>query len=156
MVAVLARENMLKRAIEKIKYQYNFVIMDCPPSLGLLTVNALTAASSVLVPIQCEFYALEGLSQLMKTVALVQKNLNPALQLEGVVLTMFDARTNLSIQVVDEVKSHFRNKVYHTIIPRNVRLSEAPSHGQPIVQYDSKSRGAEVYMDLAREVVGDE
>ena len=156
LVAVLARENMLKRAIEKIKYQYNFVIMDCPPSLGLLTVNALTAASSVLVPIQCEFYALEGLSQLMKTVALVQKNLNPALQLEGVVLTMFDARTNLSIQVVDEVKSHFRNKVYHTIIPRNVRLSEAPSHGQPIVQYDAKSRGAEVYMDLAREVVGDE
>ena len=156
LVAVLARENMLKRAIEKIKYQYNFVIMDCPPSLGLLTVNALTAASSVLVPIQCEFYALGGLSQLMKTVALVQKNLNPALQLEGVVLTMFDARTNLSIQVVDEVKSHFRNKVYHTIIPRNVRLSEAPSHGQPIVQYDSKSRGAEVYMDLAREVVGDE
>lgn len=156
LVSVLARENMLKRALEKIKHRYQFVIMDCPPSLGLLTINALTAASSVLVPIQCEFYALEGLSQLMKTVSLVQKNLNPSLQLEGVVLTMFDARTNLSIQVVDEVKNHFRNKVYHTIIPRNVRLSEAPSHGLPIVQYDSKSRGAEVYMDLAKEVLGDE
>ena len=156
LVSILARENMLKRSLEKIKYRYDFVIMDCPPSLGLLTVNALTAASSVLVPIQCEFYALEGLSQLMKTVALVQKNLNPALQLEGVLLTMFDARTNLAIQVVDEVKKHFRNKVYHTIIPRNVRLSEAPSHGQPILQYDSKSRGAEVYMELAREVLGDE
>lgn len=156
LVSVLARENMLKRALEKIKYQYDFVIMDCPPSLGLLTINALTAAASVLVPIQCEFYALEGLSQLMRTVGLVQKNLNPALQLEGVVLTMFDARTNLSIQVVDEVKNHFRNKVYRTIIPRNVRLSEAPSHGQPILQYDPKSRGAEVYMELAREVMGDE
>lgn len=156
LVSVLARENMLKRALEKVKYRYNFVIMDCPPSLGLLTVNALTAASSVLVPIQCEFYALEGLSQLMKTVGLVQKSLNPSLQLEGVLLTMFDARTNLSIQVVDEVKNHFRNKVYRTIVPRNVRLSEAPSHGLPIVQYDPKSRGAEVYMDLAREVLGDE
>ena len=156
LVSVLARENMLKRALEKVKYRYNFVIMDCPPSLGLLTVNALTAASSVLVPIQCEFYALEGLSQLMKTVGLVQKSLNPSLQLEGVLLTMFDARTNLSIQVVDEVKNHFRNKVYRTIVPRNVRLSEAPSQGLPIVQYDPKSRGAEVYMDLAREVLGDE
>jgi chromosome partitioning protein len=147
---------MLKRSLEKVKYRYNFVIMDCPPSLGLLTVNALTAATSVLVPIQCEFYALEGLSQLMKTVGLVQKNLNPSLQLEGVLLTMFDARTNLSIQVVDEVKNHFRNKVYRTIVPRNVRLSEAPSHGLPIVQYDPKSRGAEVYMELAKEVLGDE
>jgi chromosome partitioning protein len=156
LVSVLSRENMLKRSLEKVKYRYDFVIIDCPPSLGLLTVNALTAASSVLVPIQCEFYALEGLSQLMKTVGLVQKNLNTSLQLEGVVLTMFDARTNLSIQVVDEVKNHFRNKVYHTIIPRNVRLSEAPSHGQPIVHYDPKSRGAEVYMDLAKEVLGDE
>lgn len=156
LVSVLARENMLKRAIEKVKYRYDFVIMDCPPSLGLLTINALTAASSVLVPIQCEFYALEGLSQLMRTVGLVQKNLNPSLQLEGVVLTMFDARTNLSIQVVDEVKNHFRNKVYYTIIPRNVRLSEAPSHGKPIIHYDPKSRGSEVYMELAREVLGDE
>ena len=156
LVSVLARENMLKRALEKVKYRYDFVIMDCPPSLGLLTINALTAASSVLVPIQCEFYALEGLSQLMRTVGLVQKNLNPSLQLEGVVLTMFDARTNLSIQVVDEVKNHFRNKVYRTIIPRNIRLSEAPSHGKPIVQYDPKSRGAEVYLELAKEVMGDE
>ena len=156
LVSVLARENMLKRALEKVKYRFDFVIMDCPPSLGLLTINALTAATSVLVPIQCEFYALEGLSQLMRTVGLVQKSLNPSLQLEGVVLTMFDARTNLSIQVVDEVKNHFRNKVYHTIIPRNIRLSEAPSHGKPIVQYDPKSRGAEVYMDLAKEVFGDE
>lgn len=156
LVSVLARENMLKRALERVKYNYDFVIMDCPPSLGLLTINALTAASSVLVPIQCEFYALEGLSQLMKTVGLVQKNLNPSLQLEGVVLTMFDARTNLSIQVVDEVKNHFRNKVYHTIIPRNVRLSEAPSHGQPIILYDLKSRGSEVYLDLAKEVLDDE
>ena len=156
LVSVLARENMLKRALEKIKYRFDFVIMDCPPSLGLLTINALTAATSVLVPIQCEFYALEGLSQLMRTVGLVQKSLNPSLQLEGVVLTMFDARTNLSIQVVDEVKNHFRNKVYHTIIPRNIRLSEAPSHGKPIVQYDPKSRGAEVYMELAKEVLGDE
>ena len=147
---------MLKRALEKVKYRYDFVLMDCPPSLGLLTINALTAASSVLVPIQCEFYALEGLSQLMRTVGLVQKNLNPSLQLEGVVLTMFDARTNLSIQVVDEVKNHFRNKVYRTIIPRNIRLSEAPSHGKPIVQYDPKSRGAEVYLELAKEVMGDE
>ena len=156
LVFVLARENMLKRALEKVKYRYDFVLMDCPPSLGLLTINALTAASSVLVPIQCEFYALEGLSQLMRTVGLVQKNLNPSLQLEGVVLTMFDARTNLSIQVVDEVKNHFRNKVYRTIIPRNIRLSEAPSHGKPIVQYDPKSRGAEVYLELAKEVMGDE
>ena len=156
LVSVLARENMLKRTLEKVKHKFDFVIMDCPPSLGLLTINALTAASSVLVPIQCEFYALEGLAQLMKTVGLVQKNLNPSLQLEGVVLTMFDARTNLSIQVVDEVKNHFRNKVYHTIIPRNVRLSEAPSHGQPIIHYDPKSRGSEVYIDLAKEVLGDE
>ena len=156
LVSVLARENMLKRALEKVKYRYDFVLMDCPPSLGLLTINALTAASSVLVPIQCEFYALEGLSQLMRTVGLVQKNLNPSLQLEGVVLTMFDARTNLSIQVVDEVKNLFRNKVYRTIIPRNIRLSEAPSHGKPIVQYDPKSRGAEVYLELAKEVMGDE
>ena len=130
--------------------------MDCPPSLGLLTINSLTAASSVLVPIQCEFYALEGLSQLMKTVGLVQKNINPSLQLEGVVLTMFEARTNLSIQVADEVKKHFRNKVYHTIIPRNVRLSEAPSHGQPITQYDPKAKGSEAYLELAKEVLGNE
>jgi len=156
LVPIMSRETKLKRALDKIKYEYDFVIIDCPPSLGLLTINSLTAANSVLVPIQCEFYALEGLSQLMKTVTLVQKNLNPALTLEGVVLTMFDARTNLSIQVVDEVKNHFRHKVYQTIIPRNVRLSEAPSHGQPVIKYDPKSKGAEVYFELAKEVIGDE
>jgi len=156
LVSVMSRENRLKRALEQVKYQYDFVIIDCPPSLGLLTLNALTAASSVLVPIQCEFYALEGVSQLMNTISLVQRNLNPALNLEGVLMTMFDARTNLSIQVVDEVKRHFRNKVYQTIIPRNVRLSEAPSHGQPVIIYDAKSKGAEVYLELAKEVIGDE
>jgi len=156
LVSVMSRETKLKRALDRIKYEYDYVIIDCPPSLGLLTINSLTAANSVLIPIQCEFYALEGLSQLMKTISLVQKNLNPSLSLEGVVLTMFDARTNLSIQVVDEVKSHFRHKVYQTIIPRNVRLSEAPSHGQPVILYDPKSKGAEVYFDLAREVIGDD
>lgn len=156
LVSIMSRETKLKRALDKIKYEYDYVIIDCPPSLGLLTINSLTAANSVLVPIQCEFYALEGLSQLMKTVTLVQRNLNPALTLEGVVLTMFDARTNLSIQVVDEVKNHFRHKVYQTIIPRNVRLSEAPSHGQPVIKYDPKSKGAEVYFELAKEVIGDE
>lgn len=156
LVSIMSRETKVKRALDKIKYNYDFVIIDCPPSLGLLTINSLTAANSVLVPIQCEFYALEGLTQLMNTIQLVQKNLNPSLTLEGVVLTMFDARTNLSIQVVDEVKNHFRNKVYQTIIPRNVRLSEAPSHGQPVMIYDPKSKGAEVYFDLAKEVIGDE
>ena len=155
-MSIMSRETKLKKVIEKIKYSFDYVLIDCPPSLGLLTINSLTAANSVLVPIQCEFYALEGLSQLMNTVTLVQKNLNPSLTLEGVVLTMFDARTNLSIQVVDEVKSHFRHKVYQTIIPRNVRLSEAPSHGKPVILYDPKSRGAEVYSELAKEVIGDE
>jgi len=156
LVSIMSRENKLKRVLDNVKYNYEYVIIDCPPSLGLLTINALTAANSVLVPIQCEFYALEGLSQLMNTVTLVQKNLNPALSLEGVVLTMFDARTNLSIQVVDEVKNHFRHKVYQTIIPRNVRLSEAPSHGKPVITYDPKSKGAQVYFDLAKEVIDDE
>ncbi len=156
LVSVMSRETKLKRTIDQINYDYDYVLIDCPPSLGLLTINSLTAANSVLVPIQCEFYALEGLSQLMNTVALVQKNLNPILELEGVVLTMFDSRTNLSIQVVDEVKNHFNNKVYRTMIPRNVRLSEAPSHGQSIIQYDPKSKGAEMYLELAREVIGDE
>ncbi len=154
LVSMMSRETRLKRILDTVRTQYDFVIIDCPPSLGLLTINALTAADAVLVPIQCEFYALEGLAQLMNTVQLVQRNLNPALKLEGVVMTMFDARTNLSIQVVDEVKQHFRTKVYRTIIPRNVRLSEAPSHGQPVIQYDPRSKGAEVYFDLAREVLG--
>ncbi|WP_093689797.1 ParA family protein [Sporolituus thermophilus] len=156
LVSVMSRETKLKRALDKVKYKYDYIIIDCPPSLGLLTINSLTAANSVIIPIQCEFYALEGLTQLMNTINLVQKNLNPILTLEGVVLTMFDARTNLSIQVVDEVKNHFRHKVYQTIIPRNVRLSEAPSHGKPVIKYDPKSKGAEVYFDLAKEVIGDD
>jgi chromosome partitioning protein len=153
LVSVLSREQRLKFAMESIKQQYDFILVDCPPSLGLLTINALTAADKVLVPIQCEYYALEGLSQLMNTVKLVQKHLNPSLEVEGVVLTMFDARTNLSIQVVDEVKKYFRSKVYRTIIPRNVRLGEAPSYGLPIILYDPKCTGAEAYTDLAEEVI---
>ena len=153
LVSVISRETRLKFAIEPIRSDFDFIIIDCPPSLGLITVNALTAADTILVPIQCEYYALEGLSQLMNTVKIVQKHLNPSLKVEGVVLTMFDARTNLSIQVVDEVKKYFGNKVYRTIIPRNVRLSEAPSYGLPIILYDSKSKGAECYMELAGEVI---
>lgn len=153
LVSVISRETRLKFALENIKDSFDFIIIDCPPSLGLITVNSLTAADTILVPIQCEYYALEGLSQLMNTVKLVQKLLNPNLKVEGVVLTMFDARTNLSIQVVEEVKKYFGNKVYRTIIPRNVRLSEAPSYGLPIILYDSKSKGAECYMELAEEVI---
>lgn len=154
LVMMEEREYLLKKSLENISDRYNYIIIDCPPSLGLLTINALTAANSVLIPIQCEYYALEGLSQLMNTIKLVQKSLNETLEIEGVLLTMFDARTNLSIQVVEEVKKFFRNKVYKTIIPRNVRLSEAPSHGKPIIAYDPKSKGSEVYMELAREVLG--
>lgn len=154
LVASISREMKLKHALKDLAQNYDFVIIDCPPSLGLLTINALTAADTVLVPIQCEYYALEGLGQLMNTIKLVTKHLNPNLKVEGVVLTMFDARTNLSIQVVEEVKKYFRNKVYRTIIPRNVRLSEAPSYGEPIIVYDPKSRGAEVYTELAKEVMG--
>lgn len=156
LVSLAGREKILRGALQPVKAQFDYIFIDCPPSLGLLTLNALTAADSLLIPIQCEFYALEGLGQLMNTVRLVQQRLNPALELEGVLLTMFDGRTNLSIQVVDEVKKYFRRKVYRTIIPRNVRLSEAPSHGQPVMLYDRRSRGAEVYHDLAREVIGDE
>ena len=156
LVSVLARENMLKRALEKVKYRYDFVLMDCPPSLGLLTINALTAASSVLVPIQCEFYALEGVSQLMSTIDIVKKNTNPDLEIQGVILSMFDGRTNLSIQVVEEVKKYFREKVYTTVIPRNVRLAEAPSHGMPVIQYDPKSAGAIAYMEFADEFLANE
>lgn len=153
LVSVISRENRLKAALYYIRKDYDFIIIDCPPSLGLLTLNSLTASDTILVPIQCEYYALEGLSQLMNTVKLVQKHLNPELDVEGVVLTMFDARTNLSIQVVDEVKKYFRNKVYRTVIPRNVRLSEAPSFGLPIILYDAKSKGAECYIELAEEVI---
>ncbi|HHV97869.1 MAG TPA: ParA family protein [Clostridiaceae bacterium] len=153
LVTAFSRESRMKNALKEIKKYYDFIIIDCPPSLGLLTVNSLTAADAILVPIQCEYYALEGLSQLMDTVKLVQKHLNPSLEVEGVVLTMFDARTNLSIQVVEEVKKYFKNKVYRTVIPRNVRLSEAPSYGLPIILYDPKSKGAECYMELAEEVI---
>ena len=153
LVSVITRGTRMKEAIEGIRKKFDFILIDCPPSLGLLTLNALTAADTILVPIQCEYYALEGLSQLMNTVRLVQKHLNPMLDVEGVVLTMFDARTNLSIQVVEDVKKYFRNKVYRTVIPRNVRLSEAPSYGLPIILYDPKSKGAECYLDLAQEVI---
>ncbi len=153
LVPTISREVRLKRALEKVMDEFDYILIDCPPSLGLLTLNALTAADSVLIPVQCEYYALEGLSQLLNTVRLVQKHLNHDLKVEGVLLTMLDARTNLGIQVIEEVKKYFQDKVYKTIIPRNVRLSEAPSHGEPIIIYDSKSRGAEVYLDLAKEVV---
>lgn len=153
LVPTISREVRLRRALEQVELEYDYIIIDCPPSLGLLTINSLTAANSVLIPVQCEYYALEGLSQLLNTVRLVQKHLNKNLAIEGVLLTMLDARTNLGIQVIDEVKKYFREKVFKTIIPRNVRLSEAPSHGQPIITYDPKSRGAEVYLDLAKEVV---
>ncbi|MBE7023109.1 MAG: ParA family protein [Clostridia bacterium] len=147
------REYVLKNSIREIKDNFDFIFIDCPPSLGLITLNSFSAAESVLVPIQCEYYALEGLSQLTNTIKMVKKALNPELTLEGVLLTMFDARTNLSIQVVDEVKKFFREKVYATVIPRNVRLSEAPSFGQPIIEYDKHSKGAECYTELASEVI---
>lgn len=153
LVPTISREVRLKRALEEVKDQFDYIIIDCPPSLGLLTLNALTASDSVMIPVQCEYYALEGLTQLLNTVRLVQKHLNQDLKIEGVLLTMLDARTNLGLQVIEEVKKYFHDKVYKTIIPRNIRLSEAPSHGEPIINYDSKSRGAEVYLDLAKEVV---
>ncbi|MFD1734954.1 ParA family protein [Bacillus salitolerans] len=153
LVPTISREVRLRRALESVENMYDYIIIDCPPSLGLLTINALTASNSVLIPVQCEYYALEGLSQLLNTVRLVQKHLNTELAIEGVLLTMLDARTNLGIQVIDEVKKYFQDKVYQSIIPRNIRLSEAPSHGKPIIIYDPKSRGAEVYLDLAKEVM---
>lgn len=147
------KENLLKAYLEKVKSNYDFIIIDCPPSLNLLTINALTAANTVLVPIQCEYYALEGLSQVLKTVGLVKKKLNPSLEMEGVVFTMYDARTNLSLEVVESVKNNLNQNIYKTIIPRNVRLAEAPSHGMPINLYDSRSAGAESYRLLAAEVI---
>ncbi|HOB19650.1 MAG TPA: AAA family ATPase [Candidatus Atribacteria bacterium] len=156
LVSMLSRETILKRALAPIKDRYDYIMIDCPPSLGLITINALTAADKLLVPIQCEYYALEGLAQLMNTVELVQQHLNPSLEIEGVVLTMFDARTNLAIEVVQEVKKYFKNKVYTTIIPRNVRLGEAPSHGLPIIKYDPRCPGAEAYTDLAEEMLQNE
>lgn len=146
------REQRLKKTLTEVETQFDFVIIDCPPSLGLLTLNALTAAHTFLVPLQCEYYALEGLSQLLNTAGLIKKNFNPELRIEGILLTMFDKRNNLSHQVVTEINSHFGAKVFKSIIPRNVRLSEAPSHGQSIFSYDDKSVGAQKYMQLADEV----
>ncbi|MFD2672207.1 ParA family protein [Marinicrinis sediminis] len=156
LVPTISREVRLKKSLQLVKHMFDYIIIDCPPSLGILTINSLTASDSVIIPIQCEYYALEGLSQLLNTVRLVQKHLNTNLQIEGVLLTMLDARTNLGIQVIEEVKKYFQEKVYQTIIPRNVRLSEAPSHGKSIINYDPKSKGAEVYMDLAKEVIMNE
>lgn len=156
LVQVISREMRLKRALQQVRDHYDYLLIDCPPSLGVLTVNSLTAADSVLIPIQCEYYALEGLGQLLNTIRIVQKHLNRQLEIEGVLLTMFDSRTNLSIQVMEEVKKYFQHKVYNVVIPRNVRVSEAPSHGKPIVTYDPRSKGAECYMQLAKEVIGRE
>lgn len=152
MIGIENREKLLKKALDSLAGRYDYVFIDCPPSLELLTVNALCAAQSLLVPVQCEYYALEGLSDLLSTVRLVKRGLNPPLVLEGVLLTMFDSRTNLSLQVAEEVKRHFPGQVYATVIPRNVRLSEAPSHGKPVSAYDPYSRGAEAYRLLAAEM----
>ncbi|MBA3728603.1 MAG: ParA family protein [Actinobacteria bacterium] len=153
LVSQFSRESRLARALDGIRGEYDFVLLDCPPSLGLLTVNALTAAGELLVPIQCEYYALEGLGQLLKNVRLVQQNVNPQLRLAGIVMTMFDGRTKLSEQVVSEVRAFFGDRVYDTVIPRSVRLSEAPGYGQPITQYDPGSRGAEAYRRVAAELL---
>ncbi len=152
MIAIPDRERLLKKALDQLSSHYDYILIDCPPSLEMLTVNALCAAGTLLVPVQCEYYALEGLSDLLSTVRLVKRGLNPTLALEGVLLTMFDSRTNLSLQVAEEVKRHFPGQVYATVIPRNVRLSEAPSHGKPVTDYDPYSRGAEAYRALAQEI----
>lgn len=155
LVGVLARETRLKKALDPIKDNYDFIFIDSPPSLGLLTLNSLVACTGIIVPIQCEFYALEGVSQLMNTLALVRDGLNPEISIEGVLLTMADFRTNLTTEVINEIKRYFKDKVYDTIIPRNIRLSEAPSYGKPITFYDSHSIGAQRYRELAREVIGE-
>jgi chromosome partitioning protein len=147
------REKTLREKINLIEKEYDFIIIDCPPSLGLLSLNALTASHTVLIPIQCEYYSLEGVGQLIDTVKLVRKNLNPKLEIEGVILNMFDGRTNLSIQVVEEVKKYFKDKVYRTVIPRSVRLAEAPSFGQPIMLYDDKSKGSLAYIKVSEELI---
>ncbi len=147
------REQKLKYALASLSNQYRYIIIDCPPSLNLLTINAMTAADSVLIPLQCEYYAMEGLSQILQTIGLIQKNLNPLLMIEGIVLTMFDARGNLGKEVASEVRSHFPGQVFETVIPRNVRLAEAPSHGKPVIYYDITSRGAVSYLQLAREII---
>lgn len=151
--SVKGREQILKNYLSKVKNRYDYIFIDCPPSLGIITLCALTASDTALIPIQCEYYALEGLSQLINTINMVKKSLNPVLDIEGVLLTMFDGRLNLTISVVDEVKKYFREKVYSTTIPRNVRLSEAPSYGMPIQYYDKHSRGADSYQSLAKEVI---
>lgn len=153
LVSMQGREHRMKHALQPIRDRYDYILIDCPPSLGLLTLNALTASDSILVPIQCEYFALEGLSQLMNTVKLVRSRLNGSLDIQGVVLTMFSSRFNLCVQVVEEVKKHFREKVYNTIIPRSVRMSEAPSHGLPITLYDSRNIGAKAYANLANEFI---
>lgn len=153
LIGVENKEFIVQKEVHKIRDRYNFVVIDCPPSLSMLTINAMTTADSVLVPIQCEYYALEGLSQLIHTVELVKERLNPVLEIEGVVFTMYDARTNLSLQVVENVKDNLEQNIYKTIIPRNIRLAEAPSYGMPINKYDPKSAGAESYMRLADEVI---
>ncbi len=153
LIGVEKKEYILKNEVDYIKEEYDFIVIDCPPSLNMLTINSMTTADSVLVPIQCEYYALEGLSQLIHTVNLVKERLNPDLEMEGVVFTMYDSRTNLSTQVVENVKQHLSQKIYSTLIPRNIRLAEAPSHGIPINQYDAKSAGAEAYMQLAEEII---
>jgi len=153
LVSALSRESRLKHALDKIAHRYDYIIIDSPPSLGLLPVNALAAADAVLIPIQCEYYALEGISQLLKTIDLVRQHLNPRLRIGGVLMTMHDPRTNLSNQVIQEVRAHFKDLVYKTVIPRNIKLSEAPSYGLPITKYDPKSRGAQAYQELAREVM---
>ncbi len=153
LVSMMSREQRLKTKLDKIKDQYDYILIDCPPSLGLVTLNAFTASDSVLIPVQCEYFALEGLGQLLNTVNLVKKHLNKNLEIEGALLTMYDARTNLSNQVVKEVKKYFENKVYKTVIPRNVRLSEAPSYGMPITIYDPRSKGAKAYEKFAKELL---
>ena len=153
LIGVEKKEFILKNEVDWIKDHYDYILIDCPPSLSILTVNAMTTAGSVLVPIQCEYYALEGLSQLIHTVNLVKERLNPSLEMEGVVFTMYDSRTNLSMQVVENVKSHLEQNIYNTLIPRNIRLAEAPSYGMPITKYDPKSAGAEAYRQLANEVI---
>jgi chromosome partitioning protein len=149
------REKKLGNLIKEVEAEYDYIFIDCPPSLGLLTINSLTAAHSVIIPLQCEYYALEGLGQLLKTIRLIKQSLNPKLEIEGILLTMFDSRNNLSHQVAQEVKNHFKDKVFNTIIPRNIRLSEAPSYGKPVLLYDIHSKGAESYLNLAREIMAD-
>ena len=156
LVSISPRETKLKKALLSVRDNYDYLIIDCPPSLSLLTVNALTAADEVIIPIQCEYYALEGISQLTHSLELVRESLNPSLKIRGIVLTMFDSRTVLSIQVAEEARKYFGKKVFQTVIPRNVRLAEAPSFGQPIILYDPSSKGAEAYENLCREVLGDE